>query len=123
MKRQKQLTSVRIYVDQLKLSKEIGLNMSRWIRDKFDEEFGCVDSIDFKISELDEELKLMKKKKEVILKTLKANSISEDEFFTKAKEAISENMRFLEPQVRRYKKIFKKLITEKDFLKKCKIKK
>jgi hypothetical protein len=45
MERQKRIISIRLYEDQIKMAKELSLNISEWARNKFDEEFSALEVI------------------------------------------------------------------------------
>jgi hypothetical protein len=121
MERQKRIISIRLYEDQIKMAKELSLNISEWARNKFDEEFSALEVIDEKIKNIQKELENLSNQKDLIKSTLNKITQKEEVFFNEAREILIKNPSYLKGQCIKYKAIFNKLIKPSELLKRCKL--
>jgi hypothetical protein len=103
----------RIRLDQaVELEKREEFNVSQFLRDKLDEEFGSNDFIAAKEKELQEQLERIKSLKKQTPKE-KESSTEKEKFFKIARIKIAENPEFLLGQWEKYKNLFEKISLEK----------
>jgi len=105
--------TVRIRLDQAVEVNKRDLNLSLFLREKLDEEFGSNDFIAAKEKELKEELKKLKQIKKESQSKEKESNTEKEKFFREARVKIKENPNFLMGQWERYKNLFEKISLEK----------
>jgi hypothetical protein len=104
----------RIRLDQaVELEKREEFNVSQFLRDKLDEEFGSNDFIAAKEKELQEQLEKIKSIKKQTQTKEKESSTEKEKFFRDARAKIRENPNFLLGQWEKYKNLFEKISLEK----------
>ena len=106
--------TVRIRLDQAIEIEHRKMNVSEFLRERLDEEFGSNDFIKQKEKELTEQLKKIKQIKK---QKAKVEKIPEKEkiFFKETKEVLKKNPGFLQGRINLYKNLFGKTISIKRF--------
>lgn len=103
--------TVRIRLDQAIEVEKRGMNLSEFIRDKLDQEFGSNDFMKTKEKELKEQLQKLKQIKKETQATNKIANQEEEKFIAETKEILVRDPTFLEGRWRKYMNDFRKTIS------------
>lgn len=109
------VTSVRIRLDQAIETEKRQMNVSKFLQEKLDEEFGTTDFIEKKEKELKAELKKLKDIKKENKEKIEKITDKEKRWLIETKKIIQERPDTFEPRRKSYMELFGKQINSKNF--------
>jgi len=110
--------SIKLRTDQIVILKKLGINLSEWTREKFDESFLNVEEVDKKIKEYQESIKKMRNHKKEIKKLISEFSEEEKDYLLESENILLNKGNIPKGRIDGYTKQFKKPCHSlEDFLK------
>lgn len=103
------IKSIRLREDQLSTINELNLNFSKWVREKFDEEFNDHENVLRRITNCQKELKKLQKINDKIIQRntkIKQMGKEKETFLRESKRLLEDRPEFLEGRIKLYKNTF-----------------
>lgn len=101
--------TIRLREDQTATINDLKLNLSKWVREKFDEEFGNEEIVLQRITNCQKELKKLQKiHTNILQRNTKLREIGAEkvEFLSETKKLLKEKPEFIEGRIKLYKNTF-----------------